>query len=293
MNNNWKLRQGSVVVGVDGSPSNEPALEWAVRYASERRLPLTLAHGAGDPTEDAIEFLGSDEADRVLRDKAQRVIEHAAAAVQRLAPQLDVDVIAPLEDARQVLVELSGRASLVVVGSRGRGAVRSLLLGSVSTAVSAHASCPVAVVRPAERDVGEVRGHVVVGVDGSPASSAAVEFGFDLASTEHRELDAVHCWSLNDAFVDPASYSQRLDALDRHERLLSEAVAGYTEKFPDVVVNRRVPDVSPSAGLVGLSDTAAVVVVGSRGRSGLKSVFGSISRSVVEHAHCTVVVVRP
>lgn len=292
MDNTWKLTQGSVVVGVDGSPSNEPALEWAVRYASERRLPLTLAHAAGDPG-DAIEFLGPDEADRALRDKAQRITHHAVAAVQRIAPQLEVDVIAPLEDARHVLVELSGRASMLVVGSRGRGAVRSLLLGSVSTAVAAHASCPVAVVRPAERDEDGVRGHVVVGVDGSRASSAAVELAFDLASTEHRELDAVHCWSLNDAFVDPASYSQRLDAADRHERLLSEALAGYTEKFPDVVVNRLLPDVSPSAGLLGESDSASVVVVGSRGRSGLTSVFGSVSRSVVEQAHCTVVVVRP
>jgi nucleotide-binding universal stress UspA family protein len=286
------LRHGSVVVGFDGSPSSETALEWAVRYSTQRHLPLTLVHGPGDPR-DTVEILGSVEAVRVLQRNAERVVQHASAAVQRLAPQLEVDVLAPLQDARQALVELSDRASIIVLGSRGLGSVRSLLLGSVSVAVASHAQCPVAVVRPSERDEGEQRGHVAVGVDGSPASSAAVGFAFNLASTEGRELDAVHCWSVEDAFVDPVSYSQRLDNEGRHERLLGEAVAGYAEKFPDVVVHRLQPHLSPSAGLVAQSETASVVVVGSRGRSGPKSVFGSVSRSVLEHAHCTVVVVRP
>jgi nucleotide-binding universal stress UspA family protein len=285
------LRPGSVVAAVDGSPESETALEWAVSYATQRHLPLTLVHGTGDPG-DAVEFLGSVEAARVLQEKADKVLEHASAAVQRLAPQLEVEVLAPLEDARQALVDLSDRASMIVLGSRGRGSVRSLLLGSVSTAVASHAQCPVAVVRPAERDQDGERGHVVVGVDGSPASTAAVGFAFTLASKDGRELDAVHYRSVEDSFVDPTGDGQGLDTEGRQERLLSEAVAGYAEKFPDVVVNRLQSDSSPSSGLVQLSETASVVVVGSRGRTGLSSIFGSVSRSVLEHAHCTVVVDR-
>jgi nucleotide-binding universal stress UspA family protein len=292
MNATLKLKQGSVVVGVDGSPASEAAVEWAVRYATTRRRPLAIVKATGDPG-NSVEILGSAEARRVLRTKARRITDYTLGVVKRLAPDLEVDVTTPVEDARQALVDFSDRASIIVLGTRGRGPVRSMMLGSVSTAVAAHAQCPVAVVRPAERDDEGRLAHVVVGVDGSPASTAAVEFAFDLASMEGRDLDGVHCWSTNDTFIDPVSYQQRLDHADQHERLLNEALAGYTEKFPDVVVHRHLPDASPAAGLVELSETAAAVVVGSRGRSGVKSVFGSVSRSVLEHAHCTVIVVRP
>jgi nucleotide-binding universal stress UspA family protein len=225
--------------------------------------------------------------------KARRVSDHVLGVVERVAPGLDVDVMLPLQDARQALIDISDRASFVVVGTRGRGPVRSLLLGSVSTAVAAHAQCPVVVVRPSDRDDDRDLGRVVVGVDGSAASASAVDFAFDLASMDGRDLEAVHCWPTDETFSDPASYQQRLDQLDAHERLLTEALAGYAEKFPDVVVSKHLLDVGPVAGLVERSESAAVVVVGSRGRSGVKALVGSVSRSVIEHAHCTVVVVRP
>ena len=292
MNTTLKLKQGAVVVGVDGSPAGEAAVEWAVRYATARRRPLAIVKATGDPG-DSIESLATAEARRVLRTKARRITDHTLGVVKRLAPDLDVDVMTPVEDARQALIDFSDRASIIVLGTRGRGPVRSVMLGSVSAAVAAPAPGPVAVGRPAGHDDEGRLAHVVVGVDGSPASTAAIEFAFDLASMEGRELDGVHCWSTNDTFIDPVSYQQRLDHADQHERLLNEALAGYTEKFPDVVVHRHLPDASAAAGLVERSETAAAVVVGSRGRSGVKSVFGSVSRSVLEHAHCTVIVVRP
>ena len=103
----------------------------------------------------------------------------------------------------------------------------------------------------------------------------------------------VHSWSTNDTFVDLSSYQQRVDAVEEHARMLAESLAGYEEKHPDVSVERRLPDASPLDTLVELSETAAVVVVGSRGRTGLQALSGSVSRAVVEHAHCTVVVARP
>jgi nucleotide-binding universal stress UspA family protein len=286
------MKPESVVVGADASPGSEAAVEWATRFATARRRPLTLVTATGDPG-DSVEILGSAEAARVLLEKAGRASDHAAGVAERLAPDLDVTVMTPLEDARQALIDLSERASIIVLGTRGRGPVRALVLGSVSVAVASHAECPVAVVRPAERDGARERGHVVVGVDGSPASTAAVDFAFELASVEGRELDVVHCWSSHDTFIDPVSYGQRLDHIDAHDRVLQESLAGYSEKYPDVVVHRHLPDTGPVAGLVELSETASAIVVGSRGRTGPKSLIGSVSRSVIEHAHCTVVVVRP
>jgi nucleotide-binding universal stress UspA family protein len=245
-----ELKQGSVVVGADGSPAGDVAVEWAVRHANARRRPLTVVVATGDPG-DSVEIIGSAEAARVLEDRVRKTSEHVLGVVERVAPGLDVDVMLPLQDARQALIDLSDRAFLVVLGTRGRGPVRSLLLGSVSTAVAAHARCPVAVVRPGDRDQDA---RVVVGVDGSAASASAVAFGFDMASMEDRELEAVHCWSTDESFVDPGSYEQRLDHLEAHERLLTEAVAGYAEKYPDVIVRTSMPDTSPVTGLVERSE---------------------------------------
>ncbi len=181
---NTTMKQGSVVVGVDGSPGSDAALEWAVHHAVIRRLPLLIVNGAGDPSRSA-EFVGATDARRILRTAARRVTDHALGVVRRRAPELDVEVTTPLHDARQALLDLSDRASLVVVGTRGRGPVKALLLGSVSTAVAEHSSCPVAVVRPAERDESGPEGpaHVVVGIDGSRRLDTALELAFEMAST--------------------------------------------------------------------------------------------------------------
>ena len=289
---NTTMKQGSVVVGVDGSPGSDAALEWAVHHAVIRRLPLLIVNGAGDPSHSA-EFVGATDARRLLRTAARRVTDHALGVVRRRAPELDVEVTTPLHDARQALLDLSDRASLVVVGTRGRGPVKALLLGSVSTAVAEHSSCPVAVVRPAERDESGPEGpaHVVVGIDGSAASTPALELAFETASTEGRPLDVVHSWSNNDTFIDRTSYEQRLERLDDHYRLLTEALSGYAEKYPDVPVDRLMPDAGAVQTLVDLSEKASVVVVGSHGKTGVRAVLGSVSRAVVERAHCTVVVV--
>ena len=298
------VKQGSVVVGVDGSPGSDIALEWAVHHADVRRRPLLLVTAAGEPTA-GHQLFGQAETRADLRIAARRVSDRALGRVRRLAPDLDVEVTAPLADPREALLDLAPRASLLVVGTRGRGSVRALLLGSVSTAVSAYASCPVAVVRAehattsptgtdtdTDTDTDTATGAVVVGVDAGPSSTAALEMAFELASVDHRRLDVVHSWSTDDTFIDRYSYEQRLEHLEAHERALGEALAGYAEKYPDVTVVRHLPDNGPVHSLVSLSSGASVVVVGSRGLTGIRSVFGSVSRDVVEGAHSTVVVVR-
>ena len=297
------VKQGSVVVGVDGSPGSDLALEWAVHHADVRRRPLLLVTAAGEPTA-GHQLFGQAETRADLRIAARRVSDRALGRVHRLAPDLDVEVTAPLVDPREALLDLAPRASMLVVGTRGRGSVRALLLGSVSTAVSAYASCPVAVARAeqttaptdgdgdADTDSDTATGAVVVGVDAGPSSTAALELAFELASVDHRRLDVVHSWSTDDTFIDRFSYEQRLEHLESHERALGEALAGYAEKYPDVTVVRHLPDNGPVHSLVRLSSGASVVVVGSRGLTGIRSVFGSVSRDVVEGAHSTVVVVR-
>jgi nucleotide-binding universal stress UspA family protein len=292
---NATMKHGSVVVGVDGSAGSDAALEWAVQHAVTRRKPLLIVNGAGDPSHIS-EFVDATDARRILRTAARRLTDHALGVVRRRAPGLEVEVTTPLHDARQALLDVSDRASMIVVGTRGRGPVKALMLGSVSTAVAEHSSCPVAVVRPALHHEGGPEGdgppaHVAVGIDGSAASTPALGLAFDLASTEGRPLDVVHSWSNNDTFIDRTSYEQRLERLDDHYRLLTETLSGYAEKYPDVPVDRLMPDSGAVQTLVGLSEKASVVVVGSHGKTGVRAVLGSVSRAVAERAHCTVVVV--
>ncbi|CAN5617527.1 universal stress protein [soil metagenome] len=280
--------QGSIVVGFDGSSSSTVALEWAARRAVRLNKPLIVVHAAGDPARSSI-TLGTTETRRVLMRAARRVAEQGAQVIRRVVPSLDVTVRTPLEDPRQTLLELADSASLVVVGTKGHGPVHRLLLGSVSTAVSEYATSSVAVVRPVQSDA---RHGVVVGVDGSVTSRAALDIAFELASLDGLPLHVVHSWAEVDLFVDRFSYEQRQEHADAHERLLAEAVAGYAEKYPDVTVTRDTADGNPIQVLLDLSQHAAVVVVGSRGLTGLQAVLGSVGRDVTARASCTVVVAR-
>jgi nucleotide-binding universal stress UspA family protein len=280
------IKQGSVVVGVDGSTAGDAALTWAAHYAATRHRPLLLVHGAG---EDRSELFGHPEPPRVA---ARKVTDRALGMVEDLGLLVEVQVSAPARDPREALLDCAAKASILVVGTRGLGPVGMLLLGAVSAAVAAHASCPVAVVRPDRAEDAGVR-HVVVGTDGGPASTAALELAFDLASTEGRPLDVVHSWAGHDIFVDLETDGQRLEHREEHERMLAEALAGCAEKYPDVVVERHLPETTATETLLSLSATASAVVVGSRGRTGPRALLSSVSRDLVERAACTVIVVRP
>lgn len=285
------VQPGSVVVGVDGSPHSDAAVEWAADYAVAHHAPLCLLHAAGDLGDNLIPFKVDA---REMQAKASRPItDRARQLVAERAPELTVTVEAPFADARHALVELRG-AAMVVIGTRGRGPLASRLLGSVSQAVVAHASCPVTVVRPSEGAGDTHLAPVVVGVDLDGSAQAALEVAFEIASMGDRALDAVHAWTTHDTtYIDAASYTQRLEVKEAHERGFAETMAGFAEKYPDVAVTPMLVDDHPVAALVRASESAAHVVLGSRDRGRLTRSFGSVSRAVVEHAHCPVTVVRP
>ncbi|MEP6814559.1 MAG: universal stress protein, partial [Marmoricola sp.] len=145
---NQDVIHGSVVAGVDGSAGSDTALAWAVEQATARHRRLVIVHGVDQPRVTS-RLHGLVEARRSRRMASRRVTDEALMRVRRLAPELDVHVIAPVTGAAEALLGLADRASLIVVGTRERGPTRSLVLGSVSVAVACHADCPVAVVRPA------------------------------------------------------------------------------------------------------------------------------------------------
>ena len=284
---------GTIVVGVDGSESCKHALTYAIDQAVAERRPLTLVHAVGAPGALWLDQQGHDSRLGVedVKTDSQRLVENARGEVARTAPGLDVHVVVRVADPRDVLLAQAEQASLVVVGSRGRGPMRTLLLGSVSVAVTRHATCPVVVVRPGHPGI--VRHGVLVGADGTERSQAPMDFAFQQASIRRLPLTVMHAfWDVRATIEAAHVVSGRGEDIEEQRLLLAECVAGLREKYPDVPVRTELARGLPAECLVQMGQRMNLVVVGSHhGGAASEVLFGSVAASVVEHATCPVAVV--
>jgi nucleotide-binding universal stress UspA family protein len=191
-----------------------------------------------------------------------------------------------------VLADLSSSAQMIVVGSRGRGALARSLLGSISTGLAHHAHCPVAIIHDEDPLMPHPsKAPVVVGVDGSPASEGALAIAFEQASFRGVDLVAVHAWSDSGVLEFPGADWSTLQAAG--EETLSERLAGWQERYPDVPVRRVVVADKPAHQLIEQAESAQLLVVGSHGRGGFTGMLlGSVSTSVVHGARMPVIVAR-
>jgi nucleotide-binding universal stress UspA family protein len=286
----------AVVVGVDGTQSAQHAVRWGAAEASRRRVPLRLVTAFGWPSE---RYIGHQEIAKNYRgqlfDQVRGELEGAVAVAELAAPGIEIEQQLTVGYPIPVLVEEAERAPLIVVGDRGAGRIEGALAGSVAVALAAHASCPVVVVRESDREPSEMASlPVVVGVDGSPTSEAAIAFAYEAASARSVPLVAVHTWL--DRTFDP-TLAPMLDweAVETKEReVLSQRLAGWSEKYPDVQVEQLVTRDRPADSLLEQATAAQLVVVGSRGRGTFAGlVLGSVSNALVHHSPCPGAVVRP
>lgn len=282
---------GSIVVGIDGSDHADRAAGWAAEVAAREHRPLVLAHAVHlaegwllPPMVD-VGTLNTE-----ITEEADALVERTRRWLENKYAGLEVTSVCTPDDARDVLIELSRHAHLVVVGSRGRGRVRSLVLGSVSSAVVRHARCPV-VVLPASPAEPPGRG-VVVGVGGTNLSIPTLELAFRAASWRDEPLRVVHC------FFEPVNTDGEALAAPAHsgyvdERLLvSEALAGLREKYPDVAVTIELDRALMDDVLQELAATAGLVVVGSQEHTALTDfVLGSVATALLERSRCPIAVV--
>lgn len=285
---------GSIVVGFDGSTWSDAALEWGIAQASLEGRPLTLLHAiAPTMVPNAGLYDGSEIAYGRFTDEMQTdersILDAAVAQAHALDPGLDVHPMLVISDARTAMLDLSESAAMIVVGSRGRGPVASLLLGSVSVTVSKHAACPVIVVRPHDED--HPRHGILVGVDGTKASVAAIEFAYRIASFRVQPLTVLHGYQIADSVLAPTPDAPEADISDERA-LVSESLAGMAEKFPDVAVQVNLARGDGRRELITASADVELLVVGHHQGSHLDNlVQDSVAAVVVEQARCAVVVV--
>lgn len=284
----------AILVGVDGSDAATGAVRWAARAAAAEGLDLKVVGAYDASTSDYAPglIIPQDVVDAIRQDASDAV--HAAAdAAKEAAPGVTVATSIVDGDAARVLLELGKDAAMIVVGTRRLGSVKGLFLGSVSTSVAAHAHGRVTVVA-AE---GNPDGPVVVGVDGSPVSDAAVAEAFRQASMRNVPLRAVHTWTPLDADA-LHGYGIGADEVARMTQdaveVLAERLAGYAQDYPDVTIERSVLPEEPAKALLDEAGAdASLLVVGSRGRGGFRGLLlGSTSQKVMHHADCPVMVVR-
>lgn len=276
-----------IIVGIDGSAAADKAVIWAALCARRRDRRLHIVTAVDMPgVVDLSEFAG--EATEFVATAKSRLAAAETLAVSVVDdPMFEVTSSAVEGGVMDVLIGVSAQAELLVIGASETGAV--------TLSLAAHSVSPVAVVRGRDIDGRPVaEGPVVVGVDGSDVNQAAVEWAFVEASARDAPLIAVHVWSdvdLTRSFGRAPADWQAI--ADTEEALLAESLAGWQERFPEVDVQRVVAQDRPVRVLSGLSETAALIVVGNRGRGGFGGMLlGSTSFALVNTADCPVLVVR-
>ncbi|MEV6325294.1 universal stress protein [Nocardia sp. NPDC051787] len=282
-----------IVAAADGSATSYHAVAWAAVDAAVHRCRLHIVTSVAIPTcvgpgpaltEHDVAWMRT-EGERVLTDAARVARTAAVGEALAISTELIVEPVIPY------LIDRSRQARMLVVGSRGLGAFRRELLGSVSMAATRHAHCPVAVVHSTSATDAFSSGKpVLVGVDGTANSEPAIELAYEEASRRKVGLTALHAWS------DTSSVDLRLDwdaVREQEGELLAERLAGFGERCPDVRVRRVLVRDRPVRSLLDESDDAQLLVVGSHGRGGFTGMLlGSTSSALLHAVECPMIVVR-
>lgn len=285
-----------ILVGVDGSTESLAAVKWATDRALRTggRVHVLCTYALASYLAAALDGGYAILDDEALKRGAKQVVDEA---VEIAKTRGDVRISSSIEpgDPAAVLVEMSAEVDMVVVGSRGGGSFADRLLGTVSSALPAHAKCPVVIVprhtsgkkfMPIER--------IVVGVDGSDVPSSGLRRAIDEAGIWDARLTAVSAVPIA---TGTSMMTWAPSGVD-HSAMLKEVRKGmgvaidHALEGRDIEVARHALDGSPASLLIEFSTAVDLVVVGTRARGGLAGVLlGSTSQTVLGHSTCPVMIV--
>ncbi|WP_155056041.1 universal stress protein [Streptomyces blattellae] len=283
-----------LVVGVDGSEPSLRAVDWAVDEAARHGLSLRLVYASlWERYEGAVpsDSPGSPSEQQI----AEHVVTTAAECARRRNPDVKVSVDVLDEEAADALLSEAHHAFAVVTGSRGRGELAGLLLGSVGLTVAARAHGPVIVVRGATAGLAGTHDRILLGAAEPAIAGSAVRFAFREAEARGCTLDVVRAWRspAHETTAAPASadeparyYKERASAL--LDAVLHDAMADHP------AVRARPDAVEGPAHKVLLRRAAAadLVMVGARRRQGHWGLqLGRVGHTLLHHAPCPVAII--
>ncbi|NBM19147.1 universal stress protein [Streptomyces sp. GC420] len=283
-----------IVVGLDGSPESLAAAEWAAREAGLRSLPLVLLNARVEQPGDIPVNLDLDAQKR----RAQEILQKVSEDLTSRHPDLPVSVELIPDTATKGLLERAEDAELLVLGSRGHGAVAGFLLGSVGMQIVARAKSPVVLVRPGERaDADPEDAEVVVAVEDRTAPAPELmRFAFAAAAARGVGLRVVHAWkplpiyAYNPEALRLEDEGRENEAQVRKE--FADGLAPWREQYPDVELVETLDLASASDVVLQHTGHAALVVVGRRThRPALGMRIGPVTHGVIHHSAAPVAVV--
>ncbi|MCF3173098.1 universal stress protein [Streptomyces sioyaensis] len=283
-----------LVVGTDGSDSAVRSLDWAVDEAARHGLPLRIVHASSwEHYEGASLAEGAERPGEQVLEEA--VVASAAAHARRRNAEVTITAEVLPGDAVTTLLNEGLHASALVLGSRGRGEIAGLLLGSVGLTVAARAKCPVIVVRGDAAGLAGTHGRILLGIDDPATAATAARFAFREAEARQCLLMAVCAWPLpahgTDEAPPPADGSRNVRE-ERAAELLDEALAQAAGEHPAVRVRRATVEGPAHKVLVHRAAAADLLVVGVQRRHGHFGLQpGRVAHHALCHAACPVAVV--
>jgi nucleotide-binding universal stress UspA family protein len=278
----------SIIVGYDRSADAKAAARWALDEAARTGAPVEFLYAYEWPVwmpaasmVPATSVWPDEETDRAIKD----TLHEAVADAKETHPSVPVHLSIVHNSAALTLIDRSKDARLIVLGCRGHSAVTNLM-GSVSVAVTAHAQCPVVVVRGTPA----TDAPVVVGVDDSPSAQLALGYAVEEAVARDVRLRVIHAWPPVTGIWEESPMVTRV-VTEQERRPFDELVADWQEKHPELDISAEAVVEHPAAALVEASKGAQLLVVGTRSRGAVRGmVLGSVSQHLLRHAACTVVV---
>jgi nucleotide-binding universal stress UspA family protein len=279
-----KTGRGTWVVGIDGSDGAHHALNWAVEHAHSRATELHLVTAWQTPVLVAAPVAGPVNVpfdDDRLADSARTVVERLVDETRERV-EIPVEPIVVHAGAAHALLDAAAHGSLLIVGSRGRGGFRSLLLGSTSQQCATHAETPTVVVPP--RAPTARCDELLVGVDGSRQSLAALKWALGFAQPGCA-IRILWAWDAAPLAVGAEDYffpdlSDTAEA--RFEQLVETALA--VSPASGVSITRDFARGRPRTLLADAAEDADLVVIGARGHGAIGSaLLGSMATWVLHH----------
>ncbi|MET7479308.1 universal stress protein [Streptomyces sp. NPDC005648] len=283
-----------LVVGVDGSEPSLAAVDWAVDEAARHDRPLRVVYASRwERYEGAVPSTGlARPSEQVM---AEHIVGSAVERARRAAPSLKATGEVVPEEAAEALLREGHNAFALVTGSRGRGELTGLLLGSVGLAVAARAHCPVVVVRGDKAALEGTHERILLGAADPATGGEAARFAVREAEARGCELDVVRAWRrpAHEGADDPGSTADRARhheerAVTLLDAVLHDAVADH----PAVRVRRHTAEGPARQVLLNRSSAADLVVIGARRRHGHFGLqLGRVGHTLLHHADCPVAVV--